>query len=147
MKYCQHYFFFFKKVMSEETETKTRKKTEHTRMYAQLCSSVNTIFTSVVVYSRTSPTTLYTNKTKRFDCSASLVECISVQQRFFNEKREKNGAHTHVRTTVQLKNAIFTSVVVYSRTSPKLQHFYQNWVLLWRSLVIKCCNVASSYFV
>ena len=31
--------------------------------------------------------------------------------------RKKNGAHTHVRTTVQLKSAIFTSVVVYSRTS------------------------------
>ena len=31
----------------------TQKKTEHTRMYAQLCRSVNTIFTSVVVYSRT----------------------------------------------------------------------------------------------
>ena len=33
---------------------KEEKKTEHTRMYAQLCSSVNAIFTSVVVYSRTS---------------------------------------------------------------------------------------------
>ena len=30
-----------------------RKKTEHTRMYAQLCSLMNEIFTSVVVYSRT----------------------------------------------------------------------------------------------
>ena len=30
--------------------------------------------------------------------------------------KKKNGAHTHVRTTVQLESAIFTSVVVYSRT-------------------------------
>ena len=32
---------------------KREKKTEHTRMYAQLCSSQDEIFTSVVVYSRT----------------------------------------------------------------------------------------------
>ena len=32
------------------------------------------------------------------------------------EKKKKNGAHTHVRTTVQLNERIFTSVVVYSRT-------------------------------
>ncbi len=38
-------------------DAKKRKKTEHTRMYAQLCSSVNTIFTSVVVYSRTTVNT------------------------------------------------------------------------------------------
>ena len=41
---------------------KRRKKTEHTRMYAQLCSSANAIFTSVVVYSRTTKKT--TNKKK-----------------------------------------------------------------------------------
>ena len=64
MKCCQHkrvevastLFFFLKKVMNEETETKTRKKTEHTRIVAQLCSLMNTIFTSVVVYSRTNST-------------------------------------------------------------------------------------------
>ena len=39
--------------MNEKVETKKEKKTEHTRMYAQLCSSTNEIFTSVVVYSRT----------------------------------------------------------------------------------------------
>ena len=32
---------------------KKEKKTEHTRMHAQLCSSTSAIFTSVVVYSRT----------------------------------------------------------------------------------------------
>ena len=32
---------------------KKRKKTEHTRIVAQLCSSTSEIFTSVVVYSRT----------------------------------------------------------------------------------------------
>ena len=31
-------------------------------------------------------------------------------------KKKKNGAHTHVLTTVQLPDEIFTSVVVYSRT-------------------------------
>ena len=36
------------KVRNEE-----EKKTEHTRMYAQLCSSMSAIFTVVVVYSRT----------------------------------------------------------------------------------------------
>ena len=35
---------------------KEEKKTKHTRMYAQLCSSTNVIFTSVVVYSRTTRT-------------------------------------------------------------------------------------------
>ena len=33
------------------------------------------------------------------------------------KEEKKNGAHTHARTTVQLESAIFTSVVVYSRTS------------------------------
>ena len=37
-------------------ETKKKKKTEHTRIVAQLCSSRNAIFTSVVVYSRTNKT-------------------------------------------------------------------------------------------
>ena len=41
---------------------KRRKKTEHTRIVAQLCGSANEIFTSVVVYSRT---TIETQKQKK----------------------------------------------------------------------------------
>ena len=46
---------------------------------------------------------------------------LGVFQKWFikkiEKKKKKNGAHTHVRTTVQLGVLIFTSVVVYSRTT------------------------------
>ena len=93
---CTHYRWFFKK---------KRKKTEHTRMYAQLCSSTNEIFTSVVVYSRT-------KKTKRCHNKNSVVCIMALSKQHWvtasmikkceEKKKKKNGAHTHVRTTVQL---------------------------------------------
>ena len=48
------------------------KKTEHTRMYAQLCSLKSAIFTSVVVYSRTTSPQTKSKKNERFVVATSF---------------------------------------------------------------------------
>ena len=107
--------------MNEKAETKTRKKTEHTRMYAQLCSSTNEIFTSVVVYSRTTEKKQTDIKTMKiivcFHESLFVSRCVNIK---LDNKKKKKTEHT--RIVAQLcssLNAIFTSVVVYSRTTIK----------------------------
>ena len=84
-------------------------------MYAQLCSSRSTIFTSVVVYSRTTQNTNPIIKSSVMSMRSdywNVLRALKVDR----QKKKKNGAHTHVGTTVQLDEQIFTSVVVYSRT-------------------------------
>ena len=78
--------------MNEKMETKTRKKTEHTRMYAQLCSSANTIFTSVVVYSRT--TEIKNNNITRVVCKCALFILLLDEIVIIRRKREKKRS-TH----------------------------------------------------
>ena len=111
--------------MSEETETKTRKKTEHTRIVAQLCSLMNEIFTSVVVYSRTSqkqhePTqTSCLTKQLRL---GSRVEKIDITTSCLESYQRKKTEHTRMYAQLcSSANEIFTSVVVYSRTSKNKQ--------------------------
>ena len=71
-------------------------------MYAQLCGSANEIFTSVVVYSRT------TNKKKKHPITQVLLKCLELMVFlrgsiiFRSKKRKKNGAHTNSCTTVRL---------------------------------------------
>ena len=52
-KVCANRILNIKIERNKFVKKKKEKKTEHTRMYVQLCSSVSAIFTSVVVYSRT----------------------------------------------------------------------------------------------
>ena len=69
-------------------------------MYAQLCNSTNEIFTSVVVYSRTTKTSYKTTKKlKDFDKLESLNLFWEARGVLF---RKKNRVHMYVCTTVQL---------------------------------------------
>ena len=119
--------------MRDRRGIKKRKKTEHTRMYAQLCSSRNAIFTSVVVYSRTSPkTNQFINKSgfeKLLLMNWFVVESTIVV--IDGKKRKKNGAHTHVRTTVQLtKQNIHVGCCLFSHNqSKKIKQKKENRVL------------------
>ena len=61
-------------------DTKKEKKTEHTRMYAQLCSSMSAIFTSVVVYSRTSPASNKKYKSNSGVLVSAAKICICLMQ-------------------------------------------------------------------
>ena len=54
------------------------KKTEHTRMYAQLCSSMNTIFTSVVVYSRTTALIKTITIQRVMNVALVIVKCAEI---------------------------------------------------------------------
>ena len=75
-------------------EIKKEKKTEHTRIVAQPCSSTSTIFTSVVVYSRTT----HKNKKQQYNKSCCrpalfillLEEIICL---FLKKKRKKRSTH------------------------------------------------------
>ena len=70
-------------------------------MYAQLCSSRCSIFTVVVVYSRTN--TSKKSKTNKRGCGALLLMFWIMREATILREKKKNGAHTHVRTTVQLE--------------------------------------------
>ena len=86
-------------------------------MYAQLCSSTNAIFTSVVVYSRTTPTTNDTNNHYGSEHAIIIdtIVCVAIN---VVDKKKKKTEHTRMYAQLcSLTNAIFTSVVVYSRTS------------------------------
>ena len=105
---------FFTKCNKRKSGDRTRKKTEHTRIVAQLCSSMMSIFTLVVVYSRTKNKIKPKNQTrvivKLFDFGF-IQRCIASG----NKKKKKNGAHTHVCTTVQLgEHNIHVSCCLFS---------------------------------
>ena len=91
--------------MNEKVETQRRKKTEHTRIVAQLCSSANAIFTSVVVYSRTSQKQKTTIKTTGLLCGDRFLIVVFrfiviIFMRVFNnvvdKKRRKKTEHTRM---------------------------------------------------
>ena len=67
---------------------KRRKKTEHTRMHAQLCSSVSSIFTLVVVYSRTIYQTKNNNKQCRIIRALKLL-FMKFHFHFFKRVKDK----------------------------------------------------------
>ena len=136
--------------MNEKAETKTRKKTEHTRIVAQLYSSANEIFTSVVVYSRTTNVLKCNNQTTRF--ASHLLRLLQMLEnrwtkKWRHKKRKKNGAHTNSCTTVQLgEHNIHVGCCLFShnkRNSPKT--ITKNALLLWRAFVIvlASCSVIS----
>ena len=98
--------------------THTKKCGAHTHAHylSQLSSS---IFTSVVVYSRTSNKQLEPTQT-RVVLLIARVLCVGRVRFMTNDlikTKKKCGAHTHVHHLSQLSSPIFTSVVVYSRTS------------------------------
>ena len=77
---------------------KKRKKTEHTRMYAQLCSSASTIFTSVVVYSRTNKKNATTANDMSFDKLWHRLQWVgSINDLLLLKKRRKKRS-THACT-------------------------------------------------
>ena len=114
--------------MNEETETKTRKKNgAHTNSCTTVQLAKRNIHVSCCLFSHHQNN----NQTKNYKRFALLWTsyCLIVETRckvflckiaIVSKIKRKNGAHTHVRTTVQLMNAIFTSVVVYSRTTQSL---------------------------
>ena len=125
----------------DRNKGKKEKKTEHTRIVAQLCSSVNAIFTSVVVYSRTTK-----NKPNKRNNGWSQIQLVMLLVRFvnnvvWNAKKRKKTEHT--RIVAQLcssTSAIFTSVVVYSRTSKRTKQECTK-------LVVNNCWYSCSMFV
>ena len=86
-------------------------------MFAQLCGSTNEIFTSVVVYSRTNQQKKHTNKTYDFDAYLFVCEATRSSSILKDKRRKKMECTCMYAQLCSSKSAIFTSVVVYSRTT------------------------------
>ena len=100
--------------MSEKAETKTRKKTEHTRIVAQLCSSANEIFTSVVVYSRTTKIQQSNTLSKRYRllCNRVLLRETMIIKRKKREK--KRSTHTCMHNCAAREHNIHVGCCLFS---------------------------------
>ena len=97
------------------------------------------IFTSVVVYSRTNQLTPNTTKQVGVNCLSTWL-CLVIYNISHDLHscaiKKKNAEHTRMYTILsQLSFAIFTSVVVYSRTpiNEKKQKKTKLWLSHWQS--------------